>query len=32
MRTLLIAGNWKMNPPSRSEAVTLAEGIPSKSS
>jgi triosephosphate isomerase len=27
MRTLLIAGNWKMNPPSRSEAVALAEAV-----
>src|SRR5215831_1332930 len=27
MRTLLIAGNWKMNPPTRSEAVALAEGV-----
>jgi triosephosphate isomerase len=27
MRTLLIAGNWKMNPASRSEAVALAEAI-----
>ena len=27
MRTLLIAGNWKMNPPSRSEASTLAEAV-----
>jgi triosephosphate isomerase (TIM) len=25
MRTLLIAGNWKMNPPARSEAIALAE-------
>ena len=24
MRTLLIAGNWKMNPASRAEAVALA--------
>jgi triosephosphate isomerase len=27
VRTLLIAGNWKMNPPSRSEAVALAQGV-----
>jgi triosephosphate isomerase (TIM) len=27
MRTLLIAGNWKMNPPSRSEAIALAEAV-----
>jgi triosephosphate isomerase len=27
MRTLLIAGNWKMNPPTRSEAVALAEAV-----
>jgi triosephosphate isomerase len=27
MRTLLIAGNWKMNPPARSEALALAEAI-----
>jgi triosephosphate isomerase (TIM) len=27
MRTLLIAGNWKMNPPSRSEAVALAQEV-----
>jgi triosephosphate isomerase len=27
MRTLLIAGNWKMNPPSRSEAIVLAEAV-----
>src|SRR5262245_36312629 len=27
MRTLLIAGNWKMNPPSRSEALALAEAV-----
>ncbi len=27
MRTLLIAGNWKMNPPARSEAVALAEAV-----
>jgi triosephosphate isomerase (TIM) len=27
MRTLLIAGNWKMNPPSRSQAVALAQEV-----
>ena len=27
MRTLLIAGNWKMNPASRAEAVALAEAV-----
>ena len=27
MRTLLIAGNWKMNPPSRLEAIALAESV-----
>ncbi|MFI5454163.1 MAG: triose-phosphate isomerase [Isosphaerales bacterium] len=27
MRTLLIAGNWKMNPATRSEAVALAEAV-----
>ncbi len=27
MRSLLIAGNWKMNPTARSEAVALAESI-----
>jgi triosephosphate isomerase len=27
MRTLLIAGNWKMNPPSRADALALAEGV-----
>ncbi len=27
MRTLLIAGNWKMNPSTRSEAVALAEAV-----
>jgi len=27
MRTLLIAGNWKMNPAARSEAVALAEAV-----
>ena len=27
MRTLLIAGNWKMNPGARSEAVALAEAV-----
>jgi triosephosphate isomerase len=27
MRTLLIAGNWKMNPPSRSEAIALAQEV-----
>jgi triosephosphate isomerase len=27
MRTLLISGNWKMNPPSRSEAVALAQEV-----
>ncbi|MGP0065801.1 MAG: triose-phosphate isomerase [Isosphaeraceae bacterium] len=27
MRTLLIAGNWKMNPPTRSEAIALAEAV-----
>jgi triosephosphate isomerase len=29
MRTLLIAGNWKMNPPSRAEATALAEAVKS---
>ena len=27
MRTLLIAGNWKMNPPSTETALALAEGV-----
>jgi triosephosphate isomerase len=27
VRTLLIAGNWKMNPAARSEAVALAQAI-----
>src|SRR4051794_12227457 len=27
MRTLMIAGNWKMNPPVRAEAVALAEAV-----
>ena len=27
MRTLLIAGNWKMNPAARAEAVALAEAV-----
>jgi triosephosphate isomerase (TIM) len=27
MRTLLIAGNWKMNPPTKAEAVALAEAV-----
>src|SRR5262249_39046099 len=27
MRTLLIAGNWKMNPPTRAEAVALAQEV-----
>jgi triosephosphate isomerase len=27
VRTLLIAGNWKMNPGARSEAVALAEAV-----
>jgi triosephosphate isomerase len=27
MRTLLIAGNWKMNPATKSEAVALAEAV-----
>jgi triosephosphate isomerase (TIM) len=27
MRTLLIAGNWKMNPGDRASAVALAEGV-----
>ncbi len=27
MRTLLIAGNWKMNPGARTEAVALAEAL-----
>ena len=27
MRTLLIAGNWKMNPASRAEAVALATEV-----
>ncbi len=29
MRTLLIAGNWKMNPSTRAEAVALAEAVKS---
>ena len=29
MRTLLIAGNWKMNPANRAEAVALAEAVKS---
>jgi triosephosphate isomerase (TIM) len=29
MRTLLIAGNWKMNPASRAEAVALAGAVKS---
>jgi triosephosphate isomerase (TIM) len=29
MRTLLIAGNWKMNPATRAEAVALAEAVKS---
>ena len=29
MRTLLIAGNWKMNPSARSEAIALAEAVKS---
>jgi triosephosphate isomerase len=27
MRTVLIAGNWKMNPASRAEAVALADAV-----
>ena len=27
MRSLLIAGNWKMNPTARSEAVALAQAV-----
>jgi triosephosphate isomerase len=27
MRTLLIAGNWKMNPANRAEAIALAESV-----
>jgi triosephosphate isomerase len=27
MRTLLIAGNWKMNPPTQAEALALAEAV-----
>ena len=27
MRTLLIAGNWKMNPPTRAEAIALAQEV-----
>jgi triosephosphate isomerase (TIM) len=27
MRTLLIAGNWKMNPATRTEAVALADAV-----
>jgi triosephosphate isomerase len=27
MRSILIAGNWKMNPPARSAAVALAEAV-----
>jgi triosephosphate isomerase (TIM) len=27
MRTLLIAGNWKMNPPTRAEATALAQEV-----
>jgi triosephosphate isomerase len=27
MRTLLIAGNWKMNPPTQAEAVALAQDV-----
>jgi triosephosphate isomerase len=27
MRTLLIAGNWKMNPATKAEAVALAEAV-----
>jgi triosephosphate isomerase len=27
MRSLLIAGNWKMNPPKRTEAIALAEAV-----
>ena len=27
MRTLLIAGNWKMNPPTRAEATALAQAV-----
>jgi triosephosphate isomerase (TIM) len=27
MRTLLIAGNWKMNPATRAEAITLADAV-----
>ncbi len=29
MRTLLIAGNWKMNPGTRTEAMALAEAVKS---
>jgi triosephosphate isomerase len=29
MRTLLIAGNWKMNPPAQSAAIALTEAIKS---
>ena len=27
MRTLLIAGNWKLNPTTTEAAVTLADGV-----
>ena len=27
MRTLFIAGNWKMNPPTAAEAIALAEAV-----
>jgi triosephosphate isomerase len=27
MRTLLIAGNWKMNPPDRASAIALADAV-----
>jgi triosephosphate isomerase len=27
MRTLLIAGNWKMNPPTKADAVALAQEV-----
>jgi triosephosphate isomerase (TIM) len=27
MRSLLIAGNWKMNPPTKAEAVALADAV-----
>src|SRR5438093_3795297 len=27
MRTLLMAGNWKMNPPTLTEALALAEAV-----